>query len=162
MGGLGGRAGGGWSHCFWNFSQAPQTLHPGPAPGSLSLTHPSFVSAVVNGKVHSALQPKRGCLHRCLLSDHPVHPLPPSVCLQGFPPVSHLHSHLTAAYLTGLETCSPLKGPSPSPPLFSPLCPSLHQAILSSCSLGLSLHCKSDLITPILKNPSRPPTAPRI
>lgn len=79
-------------------------------------------------------------------------------------PLTSPHSAFTApsiptprCQLTGLEPCS-----LPPPKKKGPTCPPL-QAILSSCSLGvISLHRKTDLITPLLKNPSRFPMALRI
>lgn len=102
-----------------------------PAPGSLSLTHPSFVSAVVNGKVHSALRPKCGRLHRCLFSDHPVRPLPPSVCLQGFPPISPLGFHRPMYTPTSQPLTSLVWRPAVPSKGLPPVCPSpVHSAAL--------------------------------
>lgn len=68
----------------------------------------------------------------------------------------HLHPHLTAVYLTGLETCS--RPPQRAFPTLSLSCPSYPVFLQSGV---ISLHCKSDLITPIL-DPSWSPTALRI
>lgn len=159
----------GGSHCFWNFCQAPQTLHPGPLPGSLSLTtYPHTLPChsppyPVNGKVHSALQPKLGGLPRCLLSLHSAPPSAislspsPSLYLPTCLSLAHLSRHLNC-HLTGLEPFSlpTPQGSYPTLPLFSP-----------SYSVFLqpgdpALYCKSDHITPFLKNPSRFPMALRI
>lgn len=44
----------GGPHCFWNFSQAPQTLDLGPKPGLLLLIHSYCVSAFMSDSVHPA------------------------------------------------------------------------------------------------------------
>lgn len=89
----------GGPHCFWNFSQAPQTLDLGSRSGSLPLTHPYCVSAWVSGSVHPALQPKLD-LPRCLLYLHSLHlsspislsPRPPYTSPFRLPSSIHWHS----------------------------------------------------------------------
>lgn len=98
----------------------------------------------------------------CLLSPLCASPFPYESLSKS--PLTSPHSAFTApsippprCQITGLEPCS-----LPPPKKKGPTCPPL-QAILSSCSLGvISLHRKTDLITPLLKNPSRFPMALRI
>lgn len=141
-------------HSFWDFSQAPQTLYLGPELGSLSLTHPSCVPALVNGNVHLTLQPDLGCLSRHLLSLHSVYPLPLSICLQASPCISplsfqcyHVATLLSLYWSEALQ--KPSRGPFPTLSLSSPSHPIFLQPE------ALSLHPNYDLITPLLKIPSR-------
>lgn len=119
----------------------------------------------MNGNVHSALQhystDASSLTTLCIPS-----PISLSSWFSSYLPtwvsLPHRHSHLTATYLTGLEACSPFKGPSPSLP--SPV----HSAALFTklsylpAVWGYLSIANLTLITPILKNPSRSPTARRI
>lgn len=137
----------GGPHCFWNFSQAPQTLDLGPKPGLLPLTHPYCIPALLNGSVHPARQPKPD-LPRCHLYLHSVHP-PSPISMSPRPPYnsplclpSSIHCHLT-----GLEPCSSALSGLPQ------LCPHLSNLSYLTAVWGIS---------PFLKIPSRLPTTLRL